>query len=162
MLSKELTQQFRIEWIPYRDNWGATHASTSHHLDPSIISDVPRRDIYSTCEINRVGKPLTNKIATDAIEYLYMGATTWACAGYQIKNNIIVEVDGCNTNPAGEGLIIGVERYKNIMVSAIEDVNFWATARACASDNVCNAIAVSIVDADSNATNSDDLKRILK
>ena len=48
------------------------------------------------------------------IEDFNMGSTARACAGNYVEDAIVVEVDGCNANTAGEGLIIGVEGTKDI------------------------------------------------
>ena len=48
--------------------------------------------------------------------------------------------------------IAAIEGEQQIQSWEAKDFNFWATAWASACEDICNAIAVAIVDADSNAT----------
>ena len=52
---------------------------------------------------------------------------------------------------AGVGWIAAVEGEQQIQGWEAEDINLWATSRACAGKDICNTIAVSIVDANPNA-----------
>ena len=52
----------------------------------------------------------------------------------------------------GVGCIAAVEGEQQIQSWEVKDINLWGTAWACAGKNVCNAIAVAIVDPNANAT----------
>ena len=52
---------------------------------------------------------------------------------------------------AGAGWIAAVEGEQQIQGWEVKDINLWAAAWACAGENICNAIAIAIIDANANA-----------
>ena len=52
---------------------------------------------------------------------------------------------------AGVGWIAAVEGEQQIQSWEVKDINLWATAWACAGEDICNAIGVAIIDANANA-----------
>ena len=83
-----------------------------------------------------VGIPLADDCIGSTIKYFNMGCAAWACAGNNVEDAIVVEVDGCNANATAKGLVVGEEGSKNIEVCPIEDANFWAAARASRCDDI--------------------------
>jgi hypothetical protein len=53
---------------------------------------------------------------------------------------------------AGVTWVAAVEGEQQIQSWEVKDINLWATAWACAGEDICNAIAVAIVDPNANAT----------
>jgi hypothetical protein len=53
---------------------------------------------------------------------------------------------------AGVGWVAAVEGEQQIQSWEAKDINLRATAWACAGENICDAISVAIVDANTNAT----------
>ena len=53
---------------------------------------------------------------------------------------------------AGVGWIAAIEFKQQIQSWEVKDINLWAAAWASACDNICNAIAIAIVDCNANAT----------
>ena len=49
------------------------------------------------------------------------------------------------------GFFAAIELKQKIQSWEAKDFNFWAAAWACAGENVCNAIAIAIVDSNTNA-----------
>ena len=64
----------------------------------------------------------------------------------------LVTLQLAHKDAAGVGLFAAVEGEQQIQSWEAKDFNFWAAAWACAGDDICNAIAVAIVDTDANAT----------
>lgn len=52
--------------------------------------------------------------------------------------------------PTGVGWVAAVEGEQQIQGWEVKDINLWAAAWASAGENVCNSIAITIVDANAN------------
>jgi hypothetical protein len=53
---------------------------------------------------------------------------------------------------AGVSCFAAVEGEQQIQSWEVKDINLWAATWASACDNICNAIAIAIVDCNANAT----------
>ena len=89
-------------------------ACAGNYFDAAIVTDIACCDINAACEGYWVGIPLADDCVGSAIIDFHMGCASWASAGNNVEDAIVVEVDGCNANTAGEGLIIGVEGTKYV------------------------------------------------
>ncbi len=64
----------------------------------------------------------------------------------------LVTLQLAHKDAAGVSWIAAVEGEQQIQGWEAKDINLWAAAWASAGDNVCNTIAIAIVDSNTNAT----------